>query len=155
MARSRFVFVALASLLGFVLLSACDLLFPKGSEPTYTVSGTITAPYYSMSGPITVTITNGTSTLSSQVSLSGSFGAESAAYSVAGLPAGTYTVTASFTCSSYSTGVSYSVDGLVQVSPAITVTVVPGGPPHEVTVGIEGLGITASETLDIDLGNLG
>ncbi len=129
--------------------------FPKGDGATNTVSGTITEAYYSISGPLTITISDGAKTYSTQANLSGSIGADSADYSISGLPTGTYTVTVSFTCNSYSSGVSYSVDGIAQTSPAITAASASGGSPYDVTVSIEGLGISATETLDIDLGSLG
>ena len=94
MAKSRIVLFASLALLSLASLTSCDLLFPKGTVQTYTVSGTISAHYYSLTTPITLTLSDGTSTFSTEATLTGSGNSESATYSVSGLPAGTYTVTA-------------------------------------------------------------
>lgn len=155
MKTSRYTLFLAISLAFIALFSGCDLFFPS-AESGFTVSGSIQASYFNISTPITVTISDGSHTYSTQVNVvDESFSLQSATYSVSGVPAGSYSLVATFASSSYSSSPSFSVDGgLAQFSPYITASG-DASTPINVTETIPSLTISASQTIDFDLGNTG
>jgi hypothetical protein len=105
-----FVLVALGALAG------CST---GGSEPTYTVHGTVTLEYQDATGDVSIVVTHGSDTYSVAVPAPAVGGIQTLTYSVSGVPTGTYTVTLSY-ATARAIDYAYYVlnnDG-VQLSPA-------------------------------------
>jgi hypothetical protein len=118
-----------------------------GNTTTYTISGSITGDYFNSSFPITLTISNGSKTYTKQVTFPGT-GAlgQSVAYSVSGVPAGTYTIVASFTWGFISGTPTYTVNGGAPVDLTVTNS---STPDLETTASLT---VNADETINVYIG---
>lgn len=127
-----------------VLLSGCDVLGPGG----YTISGTLTSisdPTFLT--PITLTASDGSNSYTTQVTLSG---ITSMSYSISGVPAGSYSVVASFSSSSSPFGgESCDINGTPATITTVSTPAITGGSPYGVTETVSSVAISSSETIDI------
>ena len=86
----------LSVLAALAVLAGCTA---NNTASTYTISGTVTATSWGISSPATITVTQGSNTYSASATVPApdGNGLQTIAYSVSGVPAGTYSVTASAT----------------------------------------------------------
>jgi len=142
------------SALALVILGGCDVL--TNNKTGNTISGTISANWDpGLTTPLVLTISNGSAAYTTEVSVIVGQSGIIASYSIAGVPAGTYTITATYTCASPPYSPIYFIDGVQAQSPPISTANGNNGQYYDVTDSVVGLTISGSETIDIDLGNLG
>ena len=148
----RPVALILASLATLVFCAGCPTL--TGTD-TFKVSGTVTGGNWTITSNALITVTSGSQTYSVSVPAAVTNGSPSAAYSVAGVPKGTYSLKVVFTESTLGppTGpqTTYSINGgsfnLVTSDSATG-----SGPSYDWTVELDNVSLSADTTVDFDLG---
>jgi hypothetical protein len=124
---------------------------PLGSGG-YTVSGTAILNSLSAISPGYVTVTQGSSTYNASVTVPPEvLSVSTCTFSLPHVPAGTYTVKATFTTPVSNVNGTYSINGVPQGS--ITMNVVPNGQNYDWTATVSGVSIQGDETVDIALSN--
>lgn len=120
-----------------------------------TVTGSFIGYYFDISSDVTVTITEGDVSLTVDVPVASDGNADTGAFYIANVPAGTYAVTVTFqNPSGWTSGTEYSLDGDTYQS--VDSEVVTGtADPYTFTITIDSLTIDADTTLDLNFGNVG
>lgn len=151
--RLSFVLAALA------VLAGCPAQSTSGTSSTYTISGTIAATWWGINTPATVTITQGSLTFSATATVPAHDvnGLQSATYSVSGVPAGTYSVsitaTDTYTCGSgFATNFPNYTIGIGSPVTVDSATNTTGSSPYSMTITVNSLTISGSETINFNLG---
>jgi hypothetical protein len=144
-----------------ILLSAVSIVFligitgckPQLGLGSITVSGTVSAPYWSLSTDPWVTAVGGGQSFTAFAQLVGSLGSENFTYSIPWIPAGTYSVKIYLVANYYGTGATYSVDDGTPTP--VTAEDATTGPPYTVTIEIDDVVINADTRIDLQLPSVG
>jgi hypothetical protein len=146
-----FIYVLLATL----ALSGCS---PDGvplGAGGVTVSGSATAPYWNITSSVTVTVTQGSNSYSTQVSAQGTGSSIYFSFSIPNVPMGTYSVTISFAETNVSSprANTYALNAGVPLPTSDTCT---GSlSPYDYTMSVSGVVVNADTTVDLTLQNMG
>jgi hypothetical protein len=149
------IFLDMNALKVLILLAALSALLgcPTSSgEPTYTVHGTVTVGGATVTGNLVVTVTQGSNSFTVSVPLPVPIlGVYTWTYSVAGVPAGTYSTTVSFNTPTQTWQGFYTLNGVLPSTrdDPVTSDVFPG--PYTYTMTVPGISISADTQLDADM----
>ena len=122
-----------------------------------TITGRFVAYYFDITSDVTVTVTQGDTSVTVAAPVATYSNDQSGAFLVADVPTGTYSVGVTFESGAYGyiSGTQYSLDGGDTWLPVDDETVTGDSAPYTFTITIDSLPIDTDTTLDLDFGNVG